>query len=89
MNPGPKILIFPGKLPKNFDLFQGISPKSVNFPDKNFPKNFDFLGKNFRMTIFRHSLQNWQFTASSGQIILFLFKSHQHKIWRVATPKPP
>ena len=43
--------------------FPGKFPKNFNLSG-NFTKNFDFPGK------------NWPFTATSGQIILFLFKNH-------------
>jgi len=51
----------PGK--NKFDFSRQISEK-FQFFSGNFTKNFDFTGK------------NWPFTATSGQIILFLFKSH-------------
>src|SRR6218665_1836317 len=51
-----KILIYPGKFPKNFDF-------SGKF------KKFEFSGK------------NWPITATSWQIILFLFKSHHFRTY--------
>jgi len=48
---------------KQISIFPGKLPKISIFSD-NFTKSFDFPGK------------NWSFTATSGQIILFLFKSH-------------
>src|SRR6218665_1648929 len=55
-----KISIFPGKFSKNFDFFRQIFEK-FRFCQEIL-KKFDFPGK------------NCSFTATSGQIILFLFK---------------
>ena len=59
---------FQGKFAKNFEFFQIILYKIPIFHGK-FPKNIDFPGK------------NWLFTAISGQIILFLFKSHHFRTY--------
>jgi len=61
-------MIFQGKFPKNFDFFQVILYKISIFHGK-FQRNIDFSGK------------NWLFTAVSRQIILFLFKSHNFRIY--------
>jgi len=63
---------------EKFQFFQAISQK-IRFFQANFRKismfsgsftnNFDFPGK------------NWLFTATSGQIILFLFKSYHFRIY--------
>src|SRR6218665_490286 len=47
-------------------MFQGKFPKNFDFLG-DFTENFDLPGK------------NWLFTAISGQIILFLFKSHHFR----------
>ena len=60
--------IFQGKFAKNYDFFQVILYKIPIFHGK-FPKNIYFAGK------------NWLFTAISGQIILFLFKSHHFRTY--------
>src|SRR6218665_533036 len=57
VDPGQKILIFPGKFPKI----------SISF--RQFHENFRF------------SRHKWSFTAISGQIILFLFKSHHFRTY--------
>jgi len=71
-------LIFQGKFPKTIDFFQVISQKFLIFQGK-FLKNFDFLG-NFTEN-FDLPGNNWLFTAISGQIILFLFKSHHFRTY--------
>ena len=48
---------------RKISIFSGNLKKNSIFHGK-FPKNIDFPGK------------NWLITAISGQIILFLFKSH-------------
>jgi len=59
----PNILIFSGNFTQTIQFFLGkLSENFYLF--RQFHKNFDFPGK------------NWSFTATSGQIILFLFKSH-------------
>jgi len=72
VDPGKKN-IFPGKFPKNFVFFC------------QFHKEFRFFKENFRkISIFLCNLnksfgflgKNCPFTATSEQIILFLFKSH-------------
>src|SRR6218665_3845363 len=45
----------------------------------NFEK-FRFFSGNF-IKKFRFSRQNWPFTAASGQIILFFFKSHHFRTY--------
>src|SRR6218665_3572835 len=57
-----KISIFSGNFTIK-SIFTGKFPKNFDF-FRQFKKKFDFPGK------------NWSFTATSGQIILFLFKSH-------------
>ena len=78
--------IFQGKFPKNFN-FLGNFTKHFDFLEK-FIKNFDFSGnftKNFDFSKqifdkFRFFKQFYYlFTATSGQIILFLFKSHHFR----------
>src|SRR6218665_171147 len=77
VDPGKKNRFFPGKFPRNFDFFRHFHEKFLTFPGKflknfnffrQFLKNFDFPGK------------NCSFTATSEQIILFLFKSHHSNI---------
>src|SRR6218665_4039142 len=88
----PKISIFSGNFTKNFyflghftkrfDFLRKFAKhfyffrqfKKIRFFQGKFPKNFDFLG-NFTKN-FDFPGINWLFAAISGQIILFLFKSH-------------
>jgi len=54
---------------QKISIFQGKFSKSFDFFPGNFTKNFDFPGKNV------------PFIATSGQIILFLFKSHHFRTY--------
>ena len=71
-----KISIFPGKFPRNLDFFRQFH-KKIRFSRQIFEKfrffqaikKFDFPGK------------NCSFTATSGQIILFLFNSHHFRTY--------
>src|SRR6218665_1879056 len=86
---------FPSKFPRNFDFFQAISQEISIFQGK-FPTNFDFFRqfhKKFRFSrqkflndlFFLLSRQNWPFTATSGQIIIFLLKSHHFRTYFLYT----
>ena len=75
---GLKKSIFPGKFPKNFNFLRQFHQKmpilQTNFRkfstfSGNFTNILDFLGK------------NWPFAATSGQIILFLFKIHHFRTY--------
>ena len=60
---------------KTFRFFQAISPKNRFL--RQFPKKFDF----FQVILQNFPGKNWLFTAISGQIILFLFKSHRFRTY--------
>src|SRR6218665_360186 len=62
-----KISIFPGKFLKNFDFFRLIL------------KKIQFSPAIKKISIFH--AKNCSFTATSGQIILFLFKSHHFRTY--------
>jgi len=62
------MLIFSGNFTKKFRFFQAISRKMSIF-SRNFTKNLYFTGK------------NWPSTATIGQIIWFLFKSHHFQTY--------
>jgi len=81
--PVQEIWVFPGKFTKNFDFFQAISPKNFDFPGRYFRMTFfPFIQTKLAIySFFRLSRQNWPFTATSGQIILFLFKSHHFRTY--------
>jgi len=64
------------QISKKFRFFQAIWLKISIFPGQ-FPKNSDF-SDNLRKK-FEFPGKNWPFTASSWQIILFLFKSHHFR----------
>src|SRR6218665_1925491 len=61
-------------------VLSGLKSGGVLYPGKKsifpgtFSKNFDFSG-NFTKYLY-FPFKNWSFTATSGQIIPFLFKSH-------------
>jgi len=59
-------------------LHKRISQKNSIFPGK-FPKNVDFF-RQFKTKI-DFPGKNFPFTATSGQIILFLFKSHHFRTY--------
>src|SRR6218665_3017348 len=63
-----KILLFSGNFTKNFNFPRQISEK-FRFSQAISQKNFNFPGK------------NWPFTATSEQVILFLFKSHHFRTY--------
>jgi len=77
-----KLSIFPGKFSRNFD-FSGKFSKNFNFSD-NFWKNFDFF-RQFKKK-FDFPGKNCSFTATSAQIILFLFKSHHLRTYFLSIP---
>ena len=70
VDPGQKILIFPGKFQKNFDFSRHIFEKFRFLSGKTFLL-FSHLLQNFRL-----SRQNFRIQLNSGQIILFRLKSH-------------
>src|SRR6218665_1218012 len=61
------ISIVPGKFPINFNFFRQL--KKILFSRQISKTNFDFPGK------------NWPFTATSGQMILFLLKSDHFRTY--------
>jgi len=63
-----KILIFPSKFPRNFEFFRQFH-KKCRF----------FLANFWKISIF--SSKNCSLTATSEQIILFLFKSHHFRTY--------
>jgi len=62
---------------EKFRFFQAISLKKIPIFTGKFTINFDFSG-NFKKE-FEFSGKNWPFTATSWQIILFLFKSYHFR----------
>ena len=64
-----KFQIFSGNFTKNILIFPGKFPKKFDFFQAISQKYFDFPGK------------NWPFTATSEQIILFLFQSHHFRTY--------
>ena len=78
VDPGQKILIFSKGFFLDFRFFRQLHKKvwffqadfrKFRFFSGNFTRNFYFPGK------------NWPFTATSGQIVLFLFKSHHFRTY--------
>src|SRR6218665_502710 len=70
-----KNLISTGKFPKNFNFFRQFYIRISSFAGK-FPKILIFQA----IKKIDFSSQKSPFTATSGQIILFLFKSHHFRI---------
>ena len=73
-----KISIFQANFREISIFFQAISQQILIFPGK-FLKNFDF----FRQILknFDFPGKNCSFTATSGQIILFLFEGHHFRTY--------
>src|SRR6218665_2236972 len=82
-----KISIFPGTFLRNFDFFSGNFTKNFNFWKtfekfqffRQICKKFDFIQAMFKK--FRFSAKHFSFTATSEQIILFLFKSDHFRTY--------
>ena len=83
---GQKNFDFSRQISEKFQFFQAISQKISIFPTK-FSKKFNFsrqIFKNFWSfmgNFLKISFSNCSFTATSGQIILFLFKSHHFRTY--------
>ena len=71
MDPGKKNSIFPGKFPKSFDFFRQFKKKF--YFSRQISEKFQFFSGNLK-NFFDFPGKNWPFTATGGQIILFLFK---------------
>ena len=78
VDPGQKNFDFSRQISENFVFFRQFHTKIWFFPGK-FSKNFNFLGNFTKISHFPG--KNWSFTAISGQIILFLFKSHHFRTY--------
>src|SRR6218665_3155847 len=75
VDPGKKMSISTGKFPKIFSFFQAILQKNIEFC-RQISENFDFFRQ---LKGFDFQAKNCPFTATSGQIILFLFKSNHFR----------
>src|SRR6218665_1556973 len=73
VDPGQKISISTDKFPKNFNFFRQFYKRISSFAGK-FPRILNFSGN-------KKNKQKSPFTATSGQIILFLFKSHHFRTY--------
>src|SRR6218665_3582509 len=76
VDPGQKISISTGKFPKNFNF------------SRNFIKEYRVFQANFRKFLFFQAIKKVDFptkkcplTATSGQVILFLFKSNHFRTY--------
>jgi len=90
-----KISILPGKFSKHFDYFQSnfrnISIFSGKFSKqfdffRQFHKKIQFFRQSKKIPIFHAKIAHLQ-TATSGQIILFLFKSHHFRSYFLYTTR--
>src|SRR6218665_3267129 len=72
-----KISISTAKFPKNFNCFRQFYKRISSFAGK-FPKILIFF-RQLKTSIFQ--AKNCPFTATSGQIILFLFKSNHFRTY--------
>src|SRR6218665_2232488 len=75
VDPGQQNFEFSRKISEKFRFCKAISQNISIFQGKFF-KNFDFPGR------------NCSFTATSGQIIQFLFKSHHFRIYFCGERRP-
>src|SRR6218665_2041515 len=78
VDPGQKISIPTGKFPKNFNFFRQFYKRISSFAGK-FPKILIFFQAIKKNSIFQ--AKNCPFIATSGQIILFLFKSNHFRTY--------
>ena len=69
---------FSRQISEKFRFFSGNFVKKSIFPGK-YPKNFDFF-RQFKKS-FHFPGKNGPFTATSGQIILFLLKNHHFRTY--------
>src|SRR6218665_3229108 len=77
MDPGQKNFDFYKQISEKFQFFQAILQKNIAFC-RQISENFDFL-RQLKNSIFQ--AKNGPFTATSGQIILFLFKSSHFRTY--------
>ena len=68
-----KKINFRGKFSKNFEFFLAISPTKFNFSRQ--------ISEKFRFHKIDFPCKNWPFTATSRQIILFLFKNNHFRTY--------
>src|SRR6218665_4040525 len=78
VDPGKKISISTGKFPKKFQYFQAILQKNIEFC-RQISENFDFFQAIKKIRFSKQ--KNCPFTATSGQIILFLFKNNHFRTY--------
>src|SRR6218665_3338633 len=78
VDPGKKISISTGNFPKKFQYFQAILQKNIEFCRK-ISENFDFFQAIKKIRFSKQ--KNCPFTATSVQIILFLFKSNHFRTY--------
>ena len=74
---GSKNFDFYKQISEKFQFFQAILQKNIEFC-RLISENFDFF-RQLKKTIFQ--AKNCPFTANSGQIILFLFKSNHFRTY--------
>src|SRR6218665_34538 len=74
---GSKNFDFYRQISEKFRFFQAILQKNIEF-SRQISENFDFV-RQFKKIDFPS--KNWPFTATSGQIILLLLKSHHFRIY--------
>src|SRR6218665_3355127 len=77
VDPGQKNVNFYRQISENIQFFQAILQKNIEFC-RQISENFDFFRQLKR---FDFQAKNCPFTATSGQIILFLFKSNHFRTY--------
>src|SRR6218665_243892 len=77
VDPGQKNLDFYRQISEKFQFFQAILQKNIEFC-RQISENFDLFQA---IKTIDFPSKKSQFTATSGQIILFLFKSHHFRTY--------
>src|SRR6218665_4077316 len=77
VDPGQQNFDFYRQISEKFQFFQAILQKNIEFC-RQISENFDFF-RQLKKSIFQAN--NYPFTATSGQIILVLFKSNHFRTY--------
>src|SRR6218665_2965602 len=77
VDPGQKNVDFYRQISEKFQFFQAILQKNIEFC-RQISGNFDFF-RQLKKSIFQ--AKSCPFTANSGQIILFIFKSNHFRTY--------
>jgi len=79
VDPGQKNFDFYRQISEKFQFFQAILHKNIEFC-RQISENFDFF-RQLKKSIFQAKNCPFRATATSGQIILFLFRSNHYRTY--------